>query len=107
MTDAPACDDFIEGRDSSWLEKIIQADSLCDWVTRFLLTSDETYVKEEGKKAVTQSQKIRDMYTAIFVKSYEGAGEYQTQVGRCIFDKDTKKRILKAISFTSPYSSFE
>ena len=106
MTNPSSYNDFVEGKDSSWLEKILETEYLKEWVMPLLLDSDETYSNEESKRTVTVSQKVRDMYSAIFVKSYEGIKEYQTQIGSAIFDKETKKHIMRAISFVSPYSSY-
>ena len=93
------------GKNYLWLERIMDADSLHDWITNMLLSDNESYSDVEGKTTVNKKTKIKDMYNAVFVKKYEGS-EYQIKIGKATFDKDYKNRILKAIAFVSPYTDY-
>ncbi len=46
------------------------------------------------------------MYEAIFVKTYERGSEYETRIGKAVFEKGFKDSILKAIGFVSPYTDY-
>lgn len=105
LIDTDQYDDFISGKDSSWLENIVLSEAIGDWVTGHLLDNGETYQKVEGKKQVTEKQKIQDVYDAIFVKAYL-RGEYETKIGKAIFEKGFKDRVLKAIALVSPYADY-
>lgn len=106
ITDSNAYDDFITGKDYLWLIKILTSETLGDWVTSSLLSDNEAYKKIEGKTLVTEEQKIKSLYDAIFVKTYENGKEYQTTIGKAVFEKGFKNSILKAIGFVSPYTDY-
>lgn len=105
MTNSSAYDEFITGKNSMWLERIMDADSLHDWITNMLLFDTESYSDVEGKTKVNRKTKIKDMYNAVFVKTYQGS-EYQIKIGKATFDKDYKNRILKATALVSPYTDY-
>ena len=106
MTNSNEFDDFVSGRDSKWLEYILTSERLGDWVTSLLLDNNESYSKREGMILVSQNQKIKELYEAIFIKTYENGRDYETKIGKGVFDKDLKYSILKAIGFVSKYTDF-
>ncbi|SDA62590.1 KAP family P-loop domain-containing protein [Butyrivibrio sp. INlla18] len=105
ITDTKQYDEFIYGKNHMWLERILMSDALGDWVTSLLLDTNESYQEIEGKLQVRENQKIKDVYEAIFIKTYDH-GEYETKVGKAIFEKGLKHKILKAVSFVSPYADY-
>lgn len=107
ITNTEDFDAFINGKNHIWLERIILTESLKDWVTKFLIGKEETYTKTEGKQQVDEKQKITDLYNAVFVKTYDGIGEYETTIGNAVFNKESRINILKAISFVSPYTDLK
>lgn len=106
MTNSLEYDEFISGKSVKWLDKILASESLSGWVTGLLLDNDESYVKIEGKTIVSESDKIKEVYEAIFVKTYEHGNEYETRVGKAIFEKGFKGDILKAMGFISKYTDY-
>jgi len=106
MTNSNDFDNFVSGKDSKWLERILTSERLMSWVTSFLLEDNESYTEREGKDLVTPNQKIKELYEAIFIKTYENGRDYETKIGKGIFDKDLKNSIIKAIGFVSKYTDF-
>ncbi len=106
ITDTKQFDEFVQGKSHIWLERIILSESIGDWVTSFLLNNNEVYQKVEGKNQVSEKQKIKDVYDAIFVKTYEGSGEYQTIIGKALFEKGCKQKIMRTISMVSPFADY-
>ncbi len=106
MVSSEDYDDFINGRNSVWLERIILSDTFDNYIVRCLLNKDEEYQKIDGKNQVGIKQKIQDVYDAIFVKDYSELRDYETEIGRAIFDREHRKRILKAIALVSPYTDY-
>lgn len=99
--------DFVEGRNSKWLKKVLDTEELHSWICDSLLSEDETVKEFADKKLVTYDEKIQDAYDAVFNKSYDGINEYQTRIGVICFSKDSKQQIMSAISMMSNYSQFE
>ena len=106
MTDSDEYDSFISGKSYKWLEDILTSESLSSWLTNSFLNENESYTKMEGKVLVSESKKIQEVYEAIFVKTYEGGREYETKIGKAVFEKGFKDIILKAIAFVSPYTDY-
>lgn len=94
---------FMEGKDSSWLIKIMKLPQL-SWLMNSLLEENETYKECEGKVKVNKVQKIEEVYQAIFGEKYTDASEYEICIGHAIFDRESKNKILRAISFGSKYT---
>ncbi len=106
MTNSNEYDEFITGKSAKWLENVLTSEAVSNWVTNSLLNDNESYTKMEGKTLVSESQKIKEVYEAIFVKTYEGGREYETRIGKAVFEKTLKDAILKAIGFVSPYTDY-
>ena len=106
MTNSYEYDEFIAGKSAKWLDNILTSEALSKWVTNSLLSDNESYTKIEGKALVSESQKIQEVYEAIFVKTYESGKEYETRIGKAVFEKGFKDSILKAIGFVSPYTDY-
>lgn len=104
ITDGDGFENFIEGKDGSWLRKIILSERLGSLITGCLLEENEAYTNIEGKNLVEKNSKIDAVYEAIFVKDYESTRDYMTKIGKAVFEQELKKEILKAISFTSKYT---
>lgn len=105
ITNAKEYDDFMSGKDSLWLENILLSDSMDGWVKGYFLSDDEDYRKIDGRKQVTELQKIREVYEAIFVKKY-ARGEYETRIGKLVFEKGFKEKVIKAIGLVSTYTDY-
>ena len=55
---------------------------------------------------VTVEDKLRELYHAIFVKEYTFT-DYNTQLGKYCFDKDSKRIVLEADTLLGRYASYE
>ena len=107
MTDSQAYDEFINGKNSSWLYNIITSENIGDWVVKWLLGDNESYAESKGKELVNKNDKINELYDAIFNKEYEKSRDYETTIGQVVCDEKSKEVILKALGFVSPYTDFE
>ena len=98
--------DFISGRNSKWLKQIVMSDSLFSWVFNMLLENNVTYVKRAEITDEEASERIQELYEAIFVKTYDNGFERETRVGKVAVDRGIKLRILEAVNFVSKYRDF-
>lgn len=71
MTNSVDYDEFISGKSGKWLERILTSEALKYWVTNPLLKENESYTKTEGKTLVAESDKIREVYEAMFMVRHE------------------------------------
>ena len=96
-------EDFISGKNRMWLERILMSERIGDRVLGMLLAEGESYSNINGRVLVNKEDKIKALYTAVFVERYEGS-KYQTVIGEAYFDKETKNSIIRAMGLISPFS---
>ena len=84
------------------------------YIVQDLLNKDEILpsitfnnaLNTEDSISVTVEDKLRELYDAIFVKEYTFT-DYNTQLGKYCFDKDSKRIVLEADTLLGRYASYE
>ena len=106
IIDIPLYDDFINGKTLQPLIDILATRDFGEYLLPPLLNSDEAYTEEAGKKLVTQEEKLKKLYDAIFVKDYSSAS-YRENIGRYAFDGTSKEFAIKAASMLSSFADYQ
>lgn len=97
--------DFIEGRNYTPLITI--ANELRDGCFDGLLFADETYDESvTTKKYVTIESKLKSVYEAVFVKTYDGLN-YRKTIGRYGFTAKTKNEVLRIAGLLSRFTKLD
>ena len=86
--------DFVEGRDSSPLIDVISADE-CDCES--LLNDGESYEELPNKTQVKLSDKLEEVYDALFKKDYSRR-LYEIHIGSLYFTQKTRDTLMKVTS---------
>lgn len=106
-------DEFIKGKNVQPLLDLYD-NEYGAYIVQDLLNKDEILpiikfsdaFKTKDSIPVTVEDKLRDLYNAIFVKEYTFT-DYNTQLGKYCFDKDSKRIILEADTLLGRYASYE
>ena len=105
ITDVNAYDDFVDGINSGYFPEILAEYQLATHVLNVLLDDNESYIDKENYIKVTEKEKLKKLYYAIFGKndiSYKGYN-----VGKVFVYQDTKKEILEAVSLLADFSDIK
>lgn len=94
--------DFIDGRDVEPLIKLFNMDEEMP-VLDNMLSPDESYIKQNGKRKVTRDEIINRFYSAIFVNQYNGR-QYTAILGDYEFSKGAKEYALRASNMMMDYT---
>lgn len=68
-----------------------------------MLSPDESYIKQNGKRKVTRDEIINRFYSAIFVNQYNGR-QYTAILGDYEFSKGAKEYALRASNMMMDYT---
>lgn len=106
-------DEFIKGKNVQPLLDLYD-NELGTYIVQELLNKDEILpsiefsntFKTKDSIPVTVEDKLRELYHAIFVKEYTFT-DYNTQLGKYCFNKDSKTIILEADTLMGKYASYE
>lgn len=106
-------DEFIKGKNVQPLLDLYD-NEYGAYIVQDLLNKDEILPSIEFSNTfetkdsipVTVEDKLRDLYNAIFVKEYT-ITDYNTQLGKYCFNKDSKTIILEADTLMGKYASYE
>lgn len=106
-------DEFIKGKNIQPLLDLYD-NEFGAYIVQDLLNKDEILpiiefsdaFKTKDSIPVTVEDKLRDLYDAIFVKEYT-ITDYNTQLGKYCFNKDSKTIILEADTLMGKYASYE
>lgn len=104
-TDLTLCDEFISGRNSQPLIDILGFEEVGEMVLNDLLNKDESFEEDQKKKLVTEEEKIKQLYEAIFANNYSG-GRYCTRIGAYEFNKDSKMLAITTAGLLSKYVDY-
>ncbi len=96
--------DFMEGRDSKWLRKVMTG-SLQDWIGRILLDNNESFSDKEDFIRVDINQRIEDVYRAIFIDSKENTNK-QPEIGKIIVKEGFYYSLSKVLGMVSSYADY-
>lgn len=106
-------DEFIKGKNVQPLLDLYD-NEFGTYIVQDLLNKDEILPSIKFNNAsntkdsipVIVEDKLRDLYNAIFVKEYTFT-DYNTQLGKYCFNKDSKTIILEADTLMGKYASYE
>lgn len=106
-------DEFIKGKNVQPLLDLYD-NEFGTYIVQDLLNKDEILpsiefsntFKTKDSVPVIVEDKLRDLYNAIFVKEYTFT-DYNTQLGKYCFNKDSKTIILEADTLMGKYASYE
>lgn len=106
-------DEFIKGKNVQPLLDLYD-NEFGTYIVQDLLNKDEILPSIKFNNAsntkdsipVIVEDKLRDLYNAIFVKEYTFT-DYNTQLGKYCFDKDSKRIVLEADTLLGRYASYE
>lgn len=106
-------DEFIKGKNVQPLLDLYD-NEYGAYIVQDLLNKDEILPSIEFSNTfetkdsipVTVEDKLRDLYNAIFVKEYTFT-DYNTQLGKYCFNKDSKRIVLEADTLLGRYASYE
>lgn len=106
-------DEFIKGKNVQPLLDLYD-NEFGAYIVQELLNKDEILpsiefsntFKTKDSIPVTVEDKLRELYHAIFVKEYTFT-DYNTQLGKYCFNKDSKTIILEADTLMGKYASYE
>ena len=113
FTNISVHDEFIKGKNIQPLLDLYD-NEFGAYIVQDLLNKDEILpiikfsdaFKTKDSIPVTVEDKLRDLYNAIFVKEYTFT-DYNTQLGKYCFDKDSKRIVLEADTLLGRYASYE
>ena len=95
-------EDFVNGKNYKPLLEVFE--NIEDGFFNELLNKNETFeAPSEEQTQVSLESKIKELYNVIFIKQYTRT-EYRTSVGQYMFNKDTKKILLKVVGLFSKYT---
>lgn len=95
--------DFIEGRDYTPLEDI--ANALSSRFFGCLLNNNETFDENDVQNTfVTVGNKLQEVYSAIFVTTYDNTRP-STTIGKLRFDDRNKRLLLRVAGLLSTYTN--
>ncbi|WP_405376329.1 P-loop NTPase fold protein [Pseudobutyrivibrio sp.] len=104
MIDEHKYNDFISGKDPSWLLTIVSHESLSEWVGKMLLSTKELFDDNE-KNMVKFEDRIVEAYNAIFNYDYgQNWDKYQCSVGNAKFSEELREEFYRALGLMSRYS---
>lgn len=98
--------DFIDGKNFSPLISILASNDDGIYICNKLLNDNETYTDSEDKIKVKVTDKLKDVYNALFIEEYQ-AGKYQINIGELEFSKKTRQDLLSIVSLLSPYADYD
>lgn len=113
FTNISVHDEFIKGKNVQPLLDLYD-NEFGAYIVQELLNKDEILpsiefsntFKTKDSIPVTVEDKLRELYHAIFVKEYTFT-DYNTQLGKYCFNKDSKTIILEADTLMGKYASYE
>ncbi len=113
FTNISVHDEFIKGKNVQPLLDLYD-NEFGTYIVQDLLNKDEILPSIKFNNAsntkdsipVIVEDKLRDLYNAIFVKEYTFT-DYNTQLGKYCFDKDSKRIVLEADTLMGKYASYE
>lgn len=94
---------FMMGKSPETLINIFANSDIGHWAVEDLLNNDESFIEGENKKLVTKEDKLRELYTAIFVDEYTG-NSYCKTMGKYQFDNKSKQFVKRVASMLSQYT---
>ena len=104
MVDIHLYDAFINGKDSTPLLEIIKANKyLSEKFKGCLFTQQEL---TDNRNLTTLESKLQLMYEAIFLESARSDGSHAI-IGKLSFTRQTKEKLMCAVSMLSQYASYE
>lgn len=99
--------DFIEGRNPKIMVEILEKAASENWLSSSLLTNDETFdVKDDTKQVVKLSDKLLEVYDALFRNDYNDGRTYEISVGQLSFSRMTQSMIDKTVNLLSSFTDF-
>ena len=99
---------FVSGDDSTPLHELFNFSNSVSGLKSDLLADNETYrtAGEAGAgTAVSLTEKLNQVYDAVFVNPYIN-GNYETEIGKCSFSKNTRDLVFHISSAMSEYADF-
>ena len=108
ISDQSKYDAFMRGEDSSPLHRFMQESDLANALCSDMLKMDETFEASDiaqGKTEVTLSDKLDQIYNALFVHIYD-AKSFNIKIGRMSFSQATRMHVLNAVSLLSGYADY-
>lgn len=109
ISDQSKYDAFVRGEDPSLLHKVIKDNNIASSLFSNMLNLNETYNADntEGKKKVVSlSDKLNEIYNALFVHRYT-SNDCEKRVGTLSFSINTKEQLMRAVSMLSDYADYE
>lgn len=109
MVDAVLYYDFINGKNAKPLIEIMGDGKFARGICNMLLEDNEIYDGERHTNeqiVVSFEGKLNQVYNAFFAKENDYTWE-ELKVGKCIFSKQIKEKIMRITSMLSEYTSFE
>lgn len=106
IADMTLYSDFICGKNVQPLIDIFDSEGFGERALSGLLNGDESFDNAENKKVITKSQKINELYDAIFVNTYRGGRDCEI-LGELEFDASSKDFAIRAASMLSDYADFD
>ena len=104
MADIHLYDAFINGKDSTPLLEILKANKyLSEKFKNYLFTQSDL---EDNRNLTTLEHKLQKMYEAIFLESARSDGNHAI-IGKLSFTRQTKEKLMRAVSMLSQYASYE
>ena len=104
MADIHLYDAFINGKDSTPLLEILKANKyLSEKFRDYLFTQSELV---DNRNLTTLEHKLQKMYEAIFLESARSDGNHAI-IGKLSFTRQTKEKLMRAVSMLSQYASYE
>lgn len=97
---------FICGENAQPLIDIFDSEGFGERVLSVLLNDDESFGDVENKIVITKTQKINELYDAIFIKTYR-EGMDCAVLGELEFDANSKQFAISAASMLSDYADFD
>ena len=101
-------EEFINGTNATPLQTIFQNHDLAFAVQHQLIDSNETYERSsdtDKRRLVTVSEKIEQVYNAIFNHSYSGEN-YKTKIGELIFTPHDRSELLTIAGTLSEFADY-
>lgn len=102
MTNISKYEAFVNGLDSGPLEELLMADKV-DVILSYLINSDESFQKEEGKTVVSKKECCKRLYEAVFGDVYSNT-IYTVTMGKYSFSKESKSFALCAASMMTQFA---
>lgn len=98
---------FVQGKDSSPLIEVMSSNKFATGLISSLLNHKETYnePKQEGEVKVKLTDKLNDIYKALFSHDYTN-DTYDITIGDLEFSQKTRDTIMRAESLLTGYSDF-